>query len=42
MLDTARSGPNLFGGALGDSGRYAVPASVTNVINEKERRCGSS
>ncbi|MGH7594191.1 MAG: hypothetical protein ACRELE_10135 [Gemmatimonadales bacterium] len=27
--------PNLFPGALGDSGRYAVPASVTNVINDK-------
>jgi predicted small lipoprotein YifL len=25
----------LFGGALGDSGRYAVPASVTNVIKQK-------
>jgi predicted small lipoprotein YifL len=27
--------PNLFPGALGDSGRYAVPASVTNVIKPK-------
>lgn len=27
--------PNLFPGASGDSGRYAVPASVTNVINKK-------
>lgn len=26
---------NLFPGASGDSGRYAVPASVTNVINDK-------
>lgn len=35
MLDRSGPMPNLFPGASGDSGRYAVPASVTNVINDK-------